>query len=226
MAMSCSLKSSYFRLVLAMVGVLAGCGSDSPAKDTGDDPDSGPNADSDGALDATVGKPSTDSAVNSGGPDARVGDAGGLGAGTVDAGGLDASSASPPSGGPLTFKVSAKDVWGASGFTVAAGGCYEIETKIDDKWLDLDVPANLSGWADKNDPRIALFAPLRRVVQDDISFYQFATCVDKHLDQCFPVAEKSTLCAKSAGQLFFFVNDVSGFESNNVGTATVTIRAK
>jgi hypothetical protein len=34
------------------------------------------------------------------------------------------------------------------------------------------------------------------------------------------------VCPKVAGELFFFVNDVAGFETNNVGTATVSIHAK
>ena len=124
------------------------------------------------------------------------------------------------------IKVDSKDEWTASGFQVQAGKCYSIMTKIDDKWLDLDVPADLSGWTDKTDPRYGLFAPFRRVVQDDIGFYQFATCIDKKLDQCFPVGENSTVCPKVSGELNFFCNDVPGFESNDVGTATVTIQAK
>jgi hypothetical protein len=219
--------TSSFKLLLALASVLVGCGSDSPEKDIDDDPDSETNADSDGAMDATVGKSSVDAAFNPRGPnprgeDVRMGDAGGL-----DAGGGDTTNANgTPPGSAHTFKVGGKDVWGPSGFTVVAGQCYEIEAKIDDKWLDFDVPADLSGWVNKSDPRAAVFAPLRRVVQDDIGFYQFATCVNKELGQCYPVAEKSTLCAKSAGELFFFVNDVSGFENNNVGTVTVTIRPK
>lgn len=123
-------------------------------------------------------------------------------------------------------KVDSKDEWTASGFQVQAGKCYTITTKIDDRWLDLDVPADLSGWIDKSDFRFALFSPFRRVVQDDIGFYQFAACVDKKLDQCFPVGANSNVCPKSSGELDFFLNDVPGAESNNVGTATVTIQAK
>jgi hypothetical protein len=121
--------------------------------------------------------------------------------------------------------VDSKVTWNASGFQVEAGKCYLVQTKIDDKWLDLDVKANLMGWADQSDARLALFAPLRRVVQPDIGFYQFATCVDKALDQCFAIGEASTICPKMSGELFFFVNDAPGFETNNVGTATVTIQA-
>ena len=125
-----------------------------------------------------------------------------------------------------TVHVDSKVAWNASGFHVEAGKCYLVQTKIDDQWLDADVKANLMGWADQSDPRLALFAPLRRVVQPDIGFYQFATCVDKALDQCFPIGESSTICPKVSGELFFFVNDAPGFETNNVGTATLTIQAK
>jgi hypothetical protein len=136
------------------------------------------------------------------------------------------ADAQVPGALPHTFKVDSKAEWTASGFKVEAGHCYTIEATIDDKWLDLDVPADLSGWKDKKDARISLFAPFRRVAQADIGFYQFATCVNKKTDQCFPVLASSTVCPKIAGELFFFVNDVAGFETNNVGTATVSIRAK
>ncbi len=138
---------------------------------------------------------------------------------SVDGQSLDASAT-------LSCKVHSKDVWTACGFQVQAGRCYELTAQIDDKWLDLDVPADLSGWSNKSDPRVVLFAPLRRVVQDDLGFYQFAACVDKQLDQCFPVGATTTTCPKVAGELFFFVNDVSGFEGNNVGTATLTFTPK
>jgi hypothetical protein len=141
----------------------------------------------------------------------------------------DAATPTPDagsSGAAHVVKVDSKDPWTASGFQVQTGKCYVIETKIDDKWLDLDVPADLTGWIDKKDARLGLFAPFRRVVQDDIGFYQFATCVNKNNKHCFPVNTTSEVCPKLAGELFFFVNDVSGAESNNVGTATVSIRAK
>jgi hypothetical protein len=48
--------------------------------------------------------------------------------------------------------------------------------------------------------------------------------VDKTADQCFPVGAMTNVCPKSSGELFF-INDAPGFESNNVGAATVTITA-
>jgi hypothetical protein len=233
--------------------LLAGCGPDS---DDGvpDEPGSQPEADDDDqdepglmASDAAARKPdrSMDAALAM--PrveDAAMADAGSGDAarGTMqadasrvqvvsDAGDRrdaapDAADAALPPAAARTVKVVSKDVWTASGFEVEAGRCYQLEAKIDDPWRDLDVPADLSGWIDKKDARIALFAPFRRVAQDDIGFYQFATCVNKKLDQCFPVGASSTVCPKVSGELFFFVNDVSGFESNNVGTATVSVRAK
>lgn len=141
----------------------------------------------------------------------------------------DAAAPTPDAGSPVAahvVKVDSKATWTASGFQVQTGKCYVIEAKIDDKWLDLDVPADLTGWIDKKDARLGLFAPLRRVVQDDIGFYQFATCVNKNTKHCFPVNTTSEVCPKLAGELFFFINDVAGFETNNVGTATVTLREK
>jgi hypothetical protein len=141
----------------------------------------------------------------------------------------DAAARTPDAGVPATahvVKVDSKATWTASGFQVQTGKCYVIEAKIDDKWLDLDVPADFTGWIDKKDSRLALFTPFRRVVQDDIGFYQFATCVEKNTKHCFPVNTTSEVCPKLAGELFFFVNDVAGFETNNVGTATVTLREK
>lgn len=141
----------------------------------------------------------------------------------------DAATPTTDAGSPAAsrvVKVDSKATWTASGFQVQTGKCYVIEAKIDDKWLDLDVPADLTGWVDKKDARLGLFAPLRRVVQDDIGFYQFATCVNKNTKHCFPVNTTSEVCPKLAGELFFFINDVAGFETNNVGTATVTLREK
>lgn len=122
--------------------------------------------------------------------------------------------------------VDSKAEWTPSGFRVEAGRCYSVQAKIDDVWLDLDVKANLEGWVDQSDLRIPLFALFRRVQQNNIGFYQFASCVNRKLDQCFPIGASSNVCPRISGELFFFVNDVPGFESNNVGTATVMITRK
>ena len=190
---------------------------------------------------ATAVAPATDAAIAKAADAATVLDAGATGSprDAAIASGIDAAVAPQQHDAalqPLDAQVDAtiahvvhvdsKDEWTASGFQVQAGKCYTINTKIDDKWLDLDVPADLSGWTDKSDFRYGLFAPFRRVVQDDIGFYQFATCVDKKLDQCFPVGTTSNICPKVSGELYFFCNDVPGFESNDVGTATVTLQAK
>jgi hypothetical protein len=129
-------------------------------------------------------------------------------------------------GSSHVFSVDSKAEWTPSGFQVEAGKCYAVRAKIDNQWLDSDVEANLDGWADQSNVLIGLFAEFRRVQQDDIGFYQFATCVDRKLDQCFPIHESSSICPHVSGELFFFVNDAPGFEDNNVGTATVTIQAK
>ncbi|HEX5656117.1 MAG TPA: hypothetical protein VFX59_02935 [Polyangiales bacterium] len=205
---------------LLLIGALAHCADDSdpeePETDDSESPD-GARLDAssparDAGLDATRVQPALDAAP----ADASRGDASRVDASGVDAQTVDASLRH-------TFAVDSKVEWTASGFQAQAGRCYDVAAKIDDKWLDLDVPADLSGWIDKQDPRLVLFTPFRRVVQDDIAFYQFAACVNKELDQCFPIGAASTVCPKTTGELFFFLNDAPGFESNNVGTATVTI---
>jgi hypothetical protein len=50
------------------------------------------------------------------------------------------------------------------------------------------------------------------VVQPEIGFYQFATCVDKALDQCFAINESTTICPKVSGELFFFAAALSHCE--------------
>jgi hypothetical protein len=179
------------------------------------------------------------SASDAAGPDAASTDAG-LPSSTRDAS-TDAADAAPlvpdaatdaaPSRGPEAgaaqiVSVDSKAEWTPSGFHVEAGKCYAVSAKIDDRWLDDDVPADLNGWADQSDVRLVLFEPFRRVATDDIRFFQFAACVDRDLTQCFAIGTTTTVCPKASGELFFFVNDVPGFESNNVGTATVSLAAK
>jgi hypothetical protein len=140
-----------------------------------------------------------------------------------DAGtGADASL----SAGAKVVHVDSKVEWTASGFQVTAGKCYVVRASIDDQWLDLDVKADLNGWIDTSNALYGLFADLRRVADPSIAFYQFAACVDRNLDACFAIGNGATICPHQSGELVFFVNDVPGFEDNNVGTATVTIEVQ
>ncbi len=124
----------------------------------------------------------------------------------------------------FTFVVNSKKTWSASGFNMEKDHEYTITATIDNKWLDASVPADLDGWLNEADPRIPVFAPLRRIVDDAIGFYQFAACIDKKENHCFAVGNETTITPRISGEPFFFVNDVPGFENNNVGTATVTIK--
>lgn len=194
--------------------------------------DGGPDvSDADSGSDASLG-PGRDAQVASD-SDADVMEAGTLpdqdAGGASDANpGADDGDAEPDSDAmaPYTFKVDSKDVWSASNFQVTQDSCYLVTATIDDQWLDLDVVSNLNGWIDKSNPLYGLFVALRRVPQDDIAFYQFAACVDRDTKACFAIGDAATICPKKSGELFFFVNDVPGFESNNVGTATVRIAKK
>jgi hypothetical protein len=139
---------------------------------------------------------------------------------------ISAQEAGADAGAARVVTVDSKAEWTPSGFQVEAGKCYAVSAKIDDRWLDADVPADLNGWVDQKDARLALFEPFRRVATKELRFYQFGACVNRDLAQCFAVGTSTTLCPKTSGELVFFVNDVPGFESNNVGTATVTLQAK
>jgi hypothetical protein len=138
----------------------------------------------------------------------------------------DSAASAQEAGAARVLSVDSKAEWTPSGFHVDAGKCYAVSAKIDDRWLDADVPADLNGWVDQQDVRLVLFEPFRRVATKELRFYQFAACVDRDLGQCFAIGAATTLCPRTSGELVFFVNDVPGFESNNVGTATVTLQAK
>jgi len=194
------------------------------------------------AVDAVPAPDAGGPLADASGPDASeppAGDASEPFAG--DARGADASGTLPDAGAPSdasdgdagadssepmptsSFSFDSRQEWAASGFSVVAGSCYDISAQIDDQWLDSDVPADLNGWQDAGDPRAALFTPLRRVRDDDIGFYQLACCVEQDVEQCFAIGDGATICPEVDGELFFFVNDVPGFEDNNVGTATIVM---
>ena len=126
--------------------------------------------------------------------------------------------------GEKVVGMQASDAWTASGVEVVAGACYTVSATIDDQWLDADEQANLDGWLETDHPLFLLFELLRRVPDPAIGFYQLAACVDRKLDACFAIGAGATICPDRPGELFFFVNDVPGFEGNNVGSATIKIQ--
>jgi uncharacterized protein (DUF2235 family) len=137
-------------------------------------------------------------------------------------------------GVPATVSLSSRELCQPTGLPLEAGRSYRVEIKLPPDWADTEsLPVDTAaGFSSGRRPLLFVpFLPFRRVLT--ARWFVPMVRVGSHGAE-YHTMEKGFVefAPRRSGQLFLFVNDAIGigpwlktFYENNLGTATVTVRA-